>query len=93
MYALSYGVPQTRSRFFLVASRPSYGAFSFPEPTHGFKTSKGRKDPVGRLLPRPSKRHKLNDTLRMSVNLGLGTGLLETATVAEALSDLPLFDW
>lgn len=93
MYAAAYGVPQTRPRFFIVANVPFYGAFKFPEPTHGFRTSKGQKDPVAQLLPRPARRRKLNDTLTLPVDLGLGTGLLETPTVEDTLSDLPYFDW
>ncbi|GJJ08788.1 hypothetical protein Clacol_003007 [Clathrus columnatus] len=93
MYALAYGVPQTRNRFFIVANHPSYGAFRFPAPTHGFRSSKGQKDLVDQLLPRPSTQQKLNGTLTVPIPLGLGTGLLGTATVEETLSDLPYFDW
>ncbi|KAF8588670.1 S-adenosyl-L-methionine-dependent methyltransferase [Ramaria rubella] len=83
MHARSFGVPQTRDRFFIVATQPIWGQFQFPEPTHAFNE---QQQPKGRNF-------RLGQGLKVSTNVARGRALHELVTVAETLSDLPQFDW
>ncbi|KAF8523089.1 S-adenosyl-L-methionine-dependent methyltransferase [Hysterangium stoloniferum] len=83
MDARSYGVPQTRDRFLLVATLPKYGSFNFPEPTHAFD----------RRLQLKGTSHMICNGLTLKIAVAPGRALHEVVTVEEALSDLPPFDW
>lgn len=83
MHARSFGVPQARDRFFTVATLPDWGPFRFPEPSHAFRT----ENHAG------AKGYQLGPGLKLRPSTAPRKALHETLTVAEALSDLPLFDW
>ena len=83
MHSRSFGVPQMRDRFFIVATLPEWGTFEFPEVSHAFKTVDQPRIQSCRLGPR----------LKIGSMVAHGKALHEAITVAEALSDLPFFDW
>lgn len=83
MHSRSFGVPQTRDRFFIVATLPEWGAFNFPEVSHAFKTVD---------QPRVQS-YRLGPHLKLGSMVAHGEALHEVITVAETLSDLPFFDW
>jgi site-specific DNA-cytosine methylase len=82
LHARSFGVPQTRNRFFIVATLPDWGDFTFPNVTHGFRPGQQYK-----------KQEPLTRGLKLRAAVAPGCAPHEVVTVAEALSDLPLFDW
>lgn len=83
MHARAFGIPQTRDRFFIIASSPEYGPLTPPEPTH---TYNGKNQPGER-------ERTIYNGLKLKINSGLGYAPLTVVTVDQAISDLPLFDW
>ena len=82
MHARSYGVPQMRNRVFTVATLPEWGSFKFPVVTHAFKSEQ------------PSRgREALGPDRHLVAAVAPRCAPYEVVTVAEALSDLPPFDW
>lgn len=83
MHARSFGVPQTRDRFFLVATLPEWGAFKLPEVSHAF-----------RAVDQPKvQSYRFGPHLKIKSAVAPGKALHEVVTVAETLSDLPFYDW
>lgn len=83
MHARAFGVPQTRDRFFIIASSPEYGPLTVPEATHTYNRSKQPGE----------KERTIYNGLKLKIDTGLGVVPLEVVTVDQAISDLPLFDW
>lgn len=76
-------MPQIRDRFFTVATLPEWGVFKFPEPSHAIRGVEQFR----------FKGYQLGSLFRVKAPIARGIALHEVITVAEALSDLPLFDW
>ncbi|KAI0778984.1 S-adenosyl-L-methionine-dependent methyltransferase [Trametes elegans] len=76
-----YGTPQSRIRFFLIASQQSYPLPLLPQPTHDFP----HKDSLQIKFP--------NGTTIQPIVTENGIAPFKFVSVAEAIGDLPEFDW
>ncbi|KAL4250277.1 DNA (cytosine-5)-methyltransferase [Abortiporus biennis] len=81
LQAAHYGTPQTRVRFFLIASQTHLPLPFFPQPTHHFPL----KDALQLKFPG-------FDSIR-PIETGDGLAPLNFISVDDAISDLPRFDW
>ncbi|KAI8998552.1 S-adenosyl-L-methionine-dependent methyltransferase [Trametes punicea] len=76
-----YGTPQSRVRFFLIATRQGYPLPNMPQPTHDFPL----KDALEIKFP--------NGTSIQPILTLNGTAPFRHVSVADAIGDLPEFDW
>ncbi|KAI0368858.1 S-adenosyl-L-methionine-dependent methyltransferase [Pilatotrama ljubarskyi] len=76
-----YGTPQSRVRFFLYAAQHGYPLPQLPQPTHDFP----QQDALQIKFP--------NGTVIKPILTTNGTAPMKFISVAEAIGDLPEFDW
>ncbi|KAI0354603.1 S-adenosyl-L-methionine-dependent methyltransferase [Trametes cingulata] len=81
LQAAHYGTPQSRVRFFLFAAQQGYPLPQLPQPTHDFP----QQDALQVKLP--------NGTVIKPILTANGTAPMKFISVAEAIGDLPEFDW
>ena len=81
-----YGVPQRRSRFFLIAAEEGQVLPELPQPTHEF--------PVVNALhiKHPKQDNRTSHTIR-PIRTTSGTAAHPFVTIEAAIGDLPRFDW
>lgn len=84
LQAGNYGTPQRRVRFFIVAAKEGHVLPDFPEPTHDFPENKTLQITV----KVGSKSHSLSP-----VRFADGIAQHPFVNVADAIFDLPRFDW
>jgi DNA (cytosine-5)-methyltransferase 1 len=89
--AADYGIPQTRQRVFIVATRADMPPYEFPKPTHS-RVALLRDQSSGRYWERhdiPRKNVAANGAGAFTLELIEESGCVPWRTVRDALSDLP----
>ncbi|KAJ3830251.1 S-adenosyl-L-methionine-dependent methyltransferase [Lentinula raphanica] len=84
LQAAHYGAPQSRVRFFMIASQADVPLPELPQPTHHFP-----REGVAPYMRISLK----NDRTIEPIETTPGTALLPLVTVADAIGDLRRFDW